>query len=511
MKLTFFIYILVSNLVVGDEILDPSPVKKIDSEELFPTLLAVTSDADSNPKEGKSYNFLRKNPDDADITSGDSCASFASCEECTTASSWCHWCGHDQSCHTRGSYYGCAWGQSCSTPAPSPPKNDTSGCSSHTNCRDCALASHLCHWCGHDNACHAIGSYYGCAVGVDCYSNDRCQRKESEPFHQKFKFPENSMGPLPMIILAVIVSILLCCFTTCFCVASGLKGAYDDLAGIAAQTNEPNEGMDEPLLLEQVIEIPTPQDVTTGDEAPAEDAEAPEENDGDDVEEEPAATEREPLLQTEDYQVPTVSRTVVTSRRRQPRHMQRLYNACAFSYFLSIVGVLSFAAFSYIYFPIKPTYNICNDDLAWRSIIDSLASLKVGAEFEILASVANPNRIDVVLDSGSGSFRHDGVPVGTFRIPPVVVKAQAITDILVIATLSPEKWEALSLTAEYYRGKLVLSVDTAATIRVPALFDYQFSAELKNIVVNVNEMSDRSLCACPSWKDNVTASSVLLP
>jgi hypothetical protein len=52
------------------------------------------------------------------------------------------------------------------------------------------------------------------------------------------------------------------------------------------------------------------------------------------------------------------------------------------------------------YFPAKPVYNICNDNVAWKSLIDSMASMKVSADFEILASVNNPNHFDVALDMG---------------------------------------------------------------------------------------------------------------
>lgn len=103
--------------------------------------------------------------------------------------------------------------------------------------------------------------------------------------------------------------------------------------------------------------------------------------------------------------------------------------------------------------------------------------------------------------TGKGSFRHDGAFVGTFDIPPVTATAMSVTDMMIIAHFSPERWSALSISAEYYRGKLILDVDVAVSVRVPALFDYSISTKLENLEVHVNEMSDRHLCQCPDWSE----------
>jgi hypothetical protein len=129
--------------------------------------------------------------------------------------------------------------------------------------------------------------------------------------------------------------------------------------------------------------------------------------------------------------------------------------------------------------------------------------MKVDAEIEILVSVINPNHFDVALNMGKGSFTHDGAFVGTFEIPPAEATAMSITDMMIIAKFTPEKWEALALTAEYYRGTLTLDVSSQASIRVPALANYSYQAEVKDMRVHVNDptLMDRHLCACPQWKD----------
>jgi hypothetical protein len=167
---------------------------------------------------------------------------------------------------------------------------------------------------------------------------------------------------------------------------------------------------------------------------------------------------------------------------------------------VSLLLVASLATMSIVYYPKIPEYNICNDSVAWSSLIQSLTSLQATADFEILASVSNLNHYDILLDRGTrGTFSHNGVKVGTFDVPPVQATALSITDVLVVAHLAPEKWEALSLAAEYYRGVLVLDVDVTARIRIPALLGYATTVSLQGIEVQVNELSDRHLCACEDW------------
>jgi hypothetical protein len=150
-----------------------------------------------------------------------------------------------------------------------------------------------------------------------------------------------------------------------------------------------------------------------------------------------------------------------------------------------------------------PTYNVCNDNLAWKSIVSSMTSMKVEADFEILVSVLNPNHFEVDVEMGRGQFYHEGVFVGTFDIPPTKCPAMSIMDVRVVAHFAPEKWEALSLTAEYYKGTLAFDLNARATFRFPFLIDFAYPASFNNIHVKVNDpkLNDRHLCKCPKWSD----------
>ena len=548
---------------------------------------------DSNSSNSSSGNHTSNN---SNTTNDKVCQDATTCDRCNSYYT-CHWCAHDSTCHAIGSVYGCLIGSTCGdskkrNPPHIDPNDTATGCAAHTTCRDCALSSSLCHWCGHDNMCHAVGSLYGCVTGVDCYDNRHCQRTIPEPIPHHSQPPNNgndaeedtdvplyhrNIGILPLVLILSLSGIMICCATSCCCIMNCLKGAYDDLAMATIivppapssqpytsnddiiQTNEQDTEEYNPLLLSDTspnsnntLSVqPTNStednyfdcrasttDTTTTASACAKDNNTVTEHDtvavtttttttnedcyirmvdgGDD--ENHSDTAASPTIINQDRSnnsvVPTVSallyRRTTTARPlppRPPQHrrfvaMQRLYRTCMGCYVGTILCIGFVTYLTIYYFPQKPIYNICNDSVAWKSLIDSMTSFKATAEFQILASVYNPNPLDVALDMGKGSFAHNGETVGTYEIPPTVIASQAITDLLIVARFTPEKWQALSITAEYYSGNLVLHVNADASIRIPALFDYTISTSLQDIVVHVNALSDRRLCSCPTWSNN---------
>lgn len=477
---------------------------------------------------------------------GDACADQPSCESCVAHSAWCHWCDNVNECHSKGSFYGCFSGAQCDahknhTVDP----DDVHGCASHETCGECAMASRFCHWCGHDQTCHVIGSVYGCTVGVDCFSNDRCKRKTPEKIKHNISFQQ--LQPLPVAIVTAVAVLVCCCASVCFCICSGVKGAYDDLVvstNLEGGGSPPsNDALVEPLLNPRVndpvdenpsnppvSESPHDDDSNLEESSPVSDEGAAEQEEGQVMEEGQQLIEMEQeddeegedaLDESEFYDPMMLDQTMVplsvddestnlansTSRHRRsirprpPRHMQRMYNVCTGCYLVTMLSMFALVMCSAIYFPQVPVYNICNDDVAWKSIIDSMASMHTKADFEILASLSNPNHISVALDNGTGFFHHNGKFAGSFTIPPFTAEAMSITDILIIAHLTPGTWDAVQIAKEYSMGKLILHVNTSVVIRVPALADFTYEGKMDDIVVNVNEINDRSLCACPSWNE----------
>mmetsp|Transcript_4727 Transcript_4727/g.7610 ORF Transcript_4727/g.7610 Transcript_4727/m.7610 type:complete len:230 (-) Transcript_4727:505-1194(-) len=182
--------------------------------------------------------------------------------------------------------------------------------------------------------------------------------------------------------------------------------------------------------------------------------------------------------------------------------IQRLYCACRCCYLLTLAIAVALFVVGMSYAPREPRYNVCTNELAWKSIVEGMASLRMSASFDLLVSVYNPNRFEVDLSNGAGQFHHDGEYVGSFDIPEGRVSERAISDIVVKVTFTPDKWSALSLTSEYYRGNLKFVIEGHTHVKIPKLGNYNFDAKFEDIHVNVNDPSldDTHLCACPGWK-----------
>ncbi|KAL9186663.1 hypothetical protein ACHAXT_005901 [Thalassiosira profunda] len=429
-----------------------------------------------------------------------SCYSHQTCSECYAASSTCHWCAKDQACHAKPA--GCGIGASCQ---PEPPANNT--CFAHQNCTSCTASSWGCHWCASDEKCHAVGSIHGCSAGANCYAIDRCQRVEPERMADAggtfSKASFQGVGPAAKGVLGVLMGLILCCSTMCFGAATFVKGAVDDLVG------EPVELVEDGMLIQggtpgetvefaqrDELEIPLMQN---------DDAEKAEEGESDEKEEsEVDNLQRSSSAAMRSGQASVArSRISLSSRRATPRgsSIKRMYGACQLCYLFTVITTVILFIVGMSYAPRQPVTNVCTNQLVWKSIVEGMASLKMSASFDLLISVSNPNRFEVDLSNGAGQFHHDGEYVGSFDIPEGRIADQSVSDIVVKVTFTPDKWQALSLTSEYYQGKLRFILGGHAHVRIPAL-GYGFQAKFDDIMVNANDPSldDTHLCACPGWK-----------
>jgi hypothetical protein len=181
--------------------------------------------------------------------------------------------------------------------------------------------------------------------------------------------------------------------------------------------------------------------------------------------------------------------------------MQRMYNTCVCCYLISVTVITVVTLGLLYYFPHPPAFNVCNDEVAWKGVVESVTAAKLDAEIQLLTSISNPNRLNVLIVDGQGSLTHDGELVGTLTFPNATIAGMAITDILVVASFTPERWAALSIAKEFYKGMLVLTLELDLTLRVPALFNYERTISIQDLV-QANAKADRSLCACPTWSDS---------
>jgi hypothetical protein len=324
-------------------------------------------------------------------------------------------------------------------------------------------------------------------TGVDCYSNDRCRRQQPAAI-TTLTFQEMGVGPFLGVLL--LASICICCSTLCFCVVGSVKGAYDDLVEATVSNSlqthhhlfRASAQIQDELAVEETNEdtdlLLQSEDVESG-------------------------SDYNLMNEVDPLSPPLHPSQIRSARSPGSKHMNCLFNACRACYVVNLATIFAVLVCSIRYYPKIPQYNICNDSLAWKSLVDSMTSLSIVGSFEILASVKNPNHFDVALDMVRGSFAHKGAHVGTFEIPPTVIAAMSITDLAIVASFAPDKWEALSLTEEYYHGTLAFTIDAQSMIRLPFLLDYSREADIDRMYVKVNDpnLKDRHLCACPNWDD----------
>jgi len=457
-----------------------------------------------------SYHILDNNQNKN--RSNPSCSSYTNCTECINSSNVCHWCA-DEKCHAKGSFYGCTIGASCNPPNSSA-HNDT--CHSHTTCTECTLASNVCHWCAFDDQCHAIGSIYGCTYGVNCYSNDRCQRVQPEYVYERWY---HGIGFLPLFFILGSVSMILCCSTVLYVVTETLiHGLYQLLSTSIPTTtsdfstttlhertykqrqrhsnisnnNNPRQIVSKSTnstLLEEAVPFLDAMEVEI------------------DEEEEGNGIDRSNNVESSSTSFPP---QVPLQLNTNHRHLKLFMKTCKVWYTTTWVLTVSCLVTVLYLFPKVPQFNVCSDQVAWKSIIDGITSLKVEASFEILISIYNPNHISLGMDGVNGKLNHDGDEIGTFTVPSSMIHAKSITDILVLCTVVPDKWEALGLISEYYKGTLVFDISAGGMVRIPAI-GFNIPVKLSDFLVPVNDLpSDRHLCSCPQWKDVKTIKPLLM-
>lgn len=536
-----------------------------------------------------SWSWHHDNGTDHNRTSN-SCNAQKDCDTCSSTFG-CHWCSFDEACHAKGSIYGCSFGETC----PQQNHNQTDhSCASHKSCTDCALSSSLCHWCAFDEQCHAIGSVHGCIRGVDCYSNDRCQRLQPEPIEEGVF---QDIGFVPLFLIFTVGLAVICCSSVLYSSAFALKSVYEDwvqereefytVVGdgrsimMGMSLNVPSSGSvvttpgprpirphDNNSPTSQALAFQTPPfqsppphafqrgnlHVLTEEQEEVEENELGEgenhdkcvelggnrnddaleyrqtsntqeaENnnldihkpmEGDPYDFDPIDAENsvtEPLL-------PQIGAASVHTRLpffesslSNYSPVNCLFKSCRIWYMFTMFASIILVGCSIVFFPKAPEYNVCSDEFAWKSIIDSFTHLNMEASFEVLMSVKNRNRLDVTLDSFGGSFSHQGENVGTWTLRKSVIQASSITDVMLTCTVAPDRWEALGLISDFYRGKLMVSVNMQGYVRVPGIF-YSIPVKMTDVLVKVNDPDnkDRHLCACPEWKDLSPTVAPILP
>ena len=450
----------------------------------------------------------------------DSCSAQPNCTSCNTFST-CHWCSFDDACHTIGSVYGCLTGTSCysidscfrSEPEPAPPLPAGSTVATVVICLALLLCCCATCWLG---IARAIKTTFQELLFKGLDDNEE---EEEQGVADGRRSEQRRPRPLPVPRGFNFFEMKSWSSSSSSSAKNKKKkgrspslelGEDDDMSYDAALMG----GSVSPTSSSNSLSSAFAAAVESGSAKPGtkygrvpdgSDDDNDDDDDDDDRAASPNTGDRNKASTRAASALPNrrpVPPTVVKYRKYPSSPIDCVWNSCVCVYVSVIVVVVVVATASLVMWPQYPQYNLCSDELDWKSIVDGMTSAKLEASFELLLSVYNPNHFDVDVISGTGTFHHDGILVGTFDLGESIshkVSSLAITDVLVTVTFTTDQWEALALSTEYYKGTLTFLVDANVAFKIPA-FMYTGVGKWKEYFVHVgDETGDRSLCACPEW------------
>lgn len=182
--------------------------------------------------------------------------------------------------------------------------------------------------------------------------------------------------------------------------------------------------------------------------------------------------------------------------RRIPRCVSIL-RCCAV--LASVVGVLA-TVLVLVYYPVVPDYSLCNDKVAWGSLLRGLVTaLKAQGTAEFHVAVWNPNRYDLTVKSMLATVFFRGVAVGSASVgEDFELRAGHVNDLTFVARMDTTLSTASSMLAQYLAGSLLVDLNLDLETQV-AWFDrtlYAANASFPILGVNVTSGSERHLCRC---------------
>lgn len=378
-----------------------------------------------------------------------SCTDAQDCTSCYNSSSWCHWCD-EGGCHARGDVVrGCAVGFACDA--------HSSVCQKQASCKECY--EHLaCHWCPETMACHSWGSVYGCSVGASCYTRSSCVR--GEPEWIGYAQPPSVLWVFFGFTLASIICCFVCWLSTCYHSYQAIKACR----GAATER-------------QRDIQLATATDVG--------------------------------LIQVE-------AQDSRLARSRLALAPMRLLESCIWrGYWPSLaccvllILLLTFSGvFLVLFSPHYPLSSICYNGVDWNVVVKDVASFyssRYYANFELLLSLYNPNRVDLNLTSMRGIVHFPASQggttqeVGTITLGDFVAKAGCVTDTIGTLSFNMDRWSGLDMGGAYEAGHLEIGIDLSLAFEVSAHrmpLSWASTMQLDRMIVNVNDPVDYTYCRC---------------
>ncbi|CAH0522336.1 unnamed protein product [Peronospora belbahrii] len=348
-------------------------------------------------------------------------------------------------------------------------------CSSHKDCDSCLNASLTCHFCKNDFQCHAIGSPYGCPVGVSvCHHLEDCKRTDPQFV---------GYGPPPSVVIAVLC--LMVTLTCCFCGVSAICSIFCRTKKTSTRQAKLMAALDKEKQKKKAKTTLR------------------------DVDEEQLQAQKQPLLVGEIREGEVllfeneVDQESLERLRTRYEEDERQINWQAFAArFTWLTVLISITVLALMFYPRMPDYNVCNRQFEWESILHSIMGLEPKVEYQVLVSVINENRFGFVLESGRADIYHNTTLVGKWELEkPLEAKAGSISDVIAAINIKPGFAEGIALWKDFSKNELIFRINAtiAGSITWGRYKIYRISSSTPDVEFLVGAEYDRSLCKCTEY------------
>ena len=327
-----------------------------------------------------------------------------------------------------------------------------------------------------DGACHAIGSVYGCLEGLDCNQLAHCVRRIPE--HQGYGMPPTSVS------LAAGVVILLFAAMICWATKRGIQER-------CAPRSLDEENYSEEALLHDLT--PDSGAVLTHD---ANDTLA---LDGE--------------LHGEDHKLTGLGYSMTPHRKVMSwcgwfdKHCcsERLWCVAKWTVWLTVSVAAIVAVGAAMFYPLPPSYTICNQAVNWKSTFQGMRQLGVRGDVTLLISFYNPNRLTANIDNALAKFSWGNDYVGRWELEKgltLVSSAGDVVDYQMTIKFEPTLYNAYEMYQAYtYKHNLTLGMDLhiSGHLSLGRWVLHSFDSYYMPTQINCNAPSNRKWCKCKSW------------
>lgn len=429
------------------------------------------------------------------------------------------------------------------------PANLGISCSLVTDCYNCSTITG-CHWCP-DQACHAYGSLYGCAIGETCASPLTCIRTEPE-FKAYAKPPVKAVVGTLFVGVALIVGLTLALLgifymwdkrrksqwqlkqqqqrdrirslnqlstihqtshslelTSTHSFSSRHPAAQPTTVTISTTSTKPNKTSNE--LTQNLLEgaetsSNVPTTTTTSqtsliDASPSRIAvELPSRvTEGQSSSSLSSTASSMPRIVVRSSSAADVDEPILPDLPPLSKKAKIARGCLKWGFPVLLLGLLIAFIIALLMFPHTPEYSLCNRNIQWSTILSNLATkLTLAADVDLQFSIYNPNRFSIHLSHVGAKVLYQEQVVATSHAYNTTLQAGSIVDVIVTANFAPSTFLAYSMLQDHLQSKLMLDVfldlDSDVLIRDKSV--YALNTTFVYHDLDADSAADRQYCKC---------------